>query len=167
MTQKRHTNHLAAFLTPDTNTPLSDSFLKPVFIGMPVVTKHAGRDIAAQMITIAESYLVDLGEQLQALNNDGQYVSLNVEKHIFELRQDLVKRKKFLLFNWDPSHRNALADKEGQKSYFDEVLETVQWIFKHIGKLKSSIEIIDTKIEMQVTANTLKSISPCVQKRGT
>ena len=63
MTQKRHTNHLAAFLTPDINALLSDSFLKPVFVGMPVVNKHGGRDIAEQMIKIAESYLSNLEEQ--------------------------------------------------------------------------------------------------------
>ena len=91
------------------------------------------------MIKIAEAYLLNLEDQLQALNNDGQYVSLNVKKHFFELRKDLVKRKRFLLFNWDPSHRNALADKdarkevEGQQSYFSDVLQTVQWTFKHIG----------------------------------
>ena len=64
MTQKRHINHLTAFLTPDISAPLSDFLLKPVFIGMTVVSKHAGRDIAEQMIKIAEAYLVDLGEQL-------------------------------------------------------------------------------------------------------
>ena len=139
MTQKRHTNHLAAFLTPDISAPLSDSLLKPVFIGMPVVTKHSGHDIAEQMLKIAEAYLVNLEEQLQALNNDGQYFGLNVEKHIYALRRDLVKKKNFLLFNWDPSHRNALADKDAckeqknQNSYFNDVLQTVQWTFKHMG----------------------------------
>ena len=81
MTQKRHTNHLAAFLTPDVNAPLTDSFLKPVFIDMPVVDKHAGYDIAEQMLNIADAYLVDLGEQLQSFNNDGQYFGLNIKKH--------------------------------------------------------------------------------------
>ena len=76
-----------------------------------------------------------------------------MEKHFFELRRDLEKRKRFLLFNWDPSHRNALADKDarkeqdGQKSYFNEVLETVQWTFKHIGMLKYSNEILKTNTE--------------------
>ena len=139
MTQKRHTNHLAAFLTPDVDAPLSESFLKPVFADMPVVDKHGGREIAEQMLQIAECYLVDLSEQLQAFNNDGQYFGLNVKKHIFELRKDLIKRKDFILFNWDPSHRNALADKDArkeqkeEKSYFNEVLETVQWTFRNIG----------------------------------
>ena len=139
MTQKRHTNHLAAFLTPDVESPLSDSFLKPVYVGMPVVDKHGGRDIAEQMLKIAETYLDDLGEQLQAFNNDGQYFGLNVAKHIFELREHLTKKKNFIMFNWDPSHRNALADKDARKeqkqerSYFNDVLETVQWIFKNVG----------------------------------
>ena len=82
---------------------------------MPIVDKHGGRDIAEQMIKTAESYLEDLGEQLQAFNNDGQYFGLNVPKNIFELREDLQKRKNFIMFNWDPSHRNALADKDARK----------------------------------------------------
>ena len=136
---KRHTNHLAAFLTPDVNAPLTDSFLKPVFIDMPVVDKHAGYDIAEQVLNIADAYLVDLGEQLQSFNNDGQYFCLNIKKHIFKQRQSLQKRKRFILFYWDPSHRNALADKDARKeqkqeqSYFNEVLETVQWVFKNVG----------------------------------
>ena len=91
------------------------------------------------MVKIAEAYLVDLGEQLQALNNDGQYVGLNVGKHFYELRKDLQRRTKILLFNWDPSQRNALADKDARRSqdyresYFNNVLETMQWGFKHIG----------------------------------
>ena len=32
--------------------------------------KHGGRDTAKQMIKIAESYLSNLEDQLQALNND-------------------------------------------------------------------------------------------------
>ena len=101
--------------------------------------KHGVRDTAKQMIKIAESYLSNLEDQLQALNNDGQYFGLNVERHFYDLRKDLTKRKNFLIFNWDPSHRNALTDKdarsveEGQQSYFSEVLQTVQWTFKHIG----------------------------------
>ena len=139
MTTKRHTNHLAAFLTPDVNAPLSDTFLKPVFIGMPIVYKHGGLEIAEQMIKIAEAYLVNLGEQLQALNNDGQYVGLNIKKHFFEIRKDLQKRKSFLIYNWDPFHRNNLADKDARKeereesSYFNESLDTVQWVLKNIG----------------------------------
>ena len=156
MTQKRHTNHLAAFLTPDTTAPLTDSLLKPVFVGMPVVSKHAGMDIADQMIKIAEAYLVDLGQHLQALNNDGQYFGLNVEKHFYELRKDLVKRKEFLLFSWDPSQRNALADKdarkeqEDQKSYFNDVLETVQWSFRHIGYGKHFEEYLSICSELDI-----------------
>ena len=91
MTQKRHTNHLAAFRTPDTTAPLTDSLLKLVFVGMPVVTRHTGVNIAEQMIKIAVAYLVDQGSQLQAFNNDGEYVSLNVKKHFFKLRKNLVK----------------------------------------------------------------------------
>ena len=157
MTQKRHTNHLAAFLTPDVKSPLSDSFLKPVYIGMPIVDKHGGRDIAGQMIKTAESYLEDLGEQLQAFNNDGQYFGLNVAKHIFELREDLQKRKNFIMFNWDPSHRNALADKdarkeqkEGRRSYFNEVLETVQWTFKNVGYGKHFEEYLEICKELNI-----------------
>ena len=156
MTQKRHTNHLAAFLTPDINALLSDSFLKPVFVGMPVVNKHGGRDIAEQMIKIAESYLSSLEDQLQALNNDGQYFGLNVERHFYDLRKDLTKRKNFLIFNWDPSHRNALADKdarnveEGQQSYFSEVLQTVQWTFKHIGYGKHYEEYLSICEELDI-----------------
>ena len=81
---------------------------------MPLVTKHSGRDIAEQMLKIAEAYLANLEEQLQALNNDGQYFGLNAEKYIYALRRDLVKKKNFLLFNWDPSHTNALADKDAR-----------------------------------------------------
>ena len=156
MTQKRHTNHLAAFLTPDTTTPLTDSLVKPVFVGMPVVTRHAEVDIAQRMTKIAEAYLVDSGEQLQALNNVGQYLGLNVKKHFFELRKDLVKRKDFLLFNWDPSHRNALADKdarkeqENQKSYFNDVLHTVQWSFRHIGYGKHFEEYLAICKELEI-----------------
>ena len=156
MTQKRHTNHLAAFLTPDINALLSDSFLKPVFVGMPVVNKHGGRDIAEQMIKIAESYLSNLEDQLQALNNDGQYFGLNVERHFYDLRKDLTKRKNFLIFNWDPSHRNALADKdarsveEGQQSYFSEVSQTVQWTFKHIGYGKHYEEYLSICAELDI-----------------
>ena len=94
MTQKRHTNHFAAFLTPDIEAPLSDSFLKPVFIGMPVVTKPSGLDIAEQMLKIAEAYLVDLEEQLQAFNNDGQYFGLNVEKTCLQFEKRLGKEEK-------------------------------------------------------------------------
>ena len=62
-----------------------------------------------------------------------------MSKHIFELREELAKRKNFIMFNWDPSHRNVLADKNARKeqkegkSYFNDVLETVQWIFKNVG----------------------------------
>ena len=139
MTQKRHTNHLAVFITPDVQAPLSDSFLKPVYVGMPIVSKHAGVDIAEQILNIAEKFLDDLDEQLQAFNNDGQYFGLNLSKHVFELRENLKNRVEFIVFNWDPSHRNALADKDARKehkedkSYFNEVLDTVQWVFKNIG----------------------------------
>ena len=64
--KKRHTNHLAAFRTPNTIAPLTVSLLKPVFVGMPVVTRHTVVDIAEQTIKIAVAHLVDLRWQLQA-----------------------------------------------------------------------------------------------------
>ena len=138
MSPKRHTNHLSAFLTPDVDAPLADSLLKPVFIGMPIVDKHGGKEIAEQMIKVAESYLADLGEQLQAFNNDGQYFGLNIKKHVFEQRKELELREEFLLFNWDPAHRNALGDKDARDEssgikFFNDTLLTIQWIFKHVG----------------------------------
>ena len=108
------------------------------------------------MLKIAEAYLVDLEEQLQAFNNDGQYFGLNVEKHVYNLRKDLAKKKNFLLFNWDPSHRNALADKDARKeqknqnSYFNDVLQTVQWCFKHIGYGKNFEEYLALCKELDI-----------------
>ena len=90
------------------------------------------------MIKVAESYLADLGEQLQAFNNDGQYFGLNIKKHVFEQREELEHREEFLLFNWDPAHRNALGDKDARDEssgikFFNDALLTIQWIFKHVG----------------------------------
>ena len=50
---------------------------------MPVVDKHAGYDLAEQMLYITDAYLVYLGEQLQSFNNDGQYFGLNLKKAYF------------------------------------------------------------------------------------
>ena len=138
MSPKRHTNHLSAFFTPHVEAPLADSFLKPVFIGMPIVDKHGGKDIAEQMIKVAEVYLGDLAEQVQAFNNDGQYFGFNVKRHVFEQRPELELRKEFLLFNWDLAHRNALGDKDARSEssvimFFNDKLSTIQWIFKHVG----------------------------------
>ena len=79
-----------------------------------------------------------------------------MERHFYDLRKDLTKRKNFLIFNWDPSHRNALADKdarnveEGQQSYFSEVLQTVQWTFKHIGYGKHYEEYLSICEELDI-----------------
>ena len=95
---------------------------------------------------------------MQAFNNDGQYFGLNVAKHIFELRENLQKRKDFIMFNWDPSHRNALADKDArkeqkeEKSYFNEVLETVQWTFKNVGYGKHFEEYLAICKELDIDA---------------
>ena len=40
------TNHLPDFILTDVQAHFSDSFLKPVYVGMPIVSKHAGVDIA-------------------------------------------------------------------------------------------------------------------------
>ena len=81
---------------------------------------------------------------------------MNIAKHIFEIREDLQKRKNFITFNWDPSHRNALADKDARKeqkegrSYFNEVLETVQWTFKNVGYGKHFEEYLEICKELNI-----------------
>jgi len=83
MTMKRQTGHLAAAITPDVNAPLSESFMKPVFLGMPRVTKHTGIEISQQMIEVLDIFLSNVDEQLQSVSNDGQYIHLGIKKNTF------------------------------------------------------------------------------------
>ena len=88
MTIKHRTNHLSAIITPDPNAPIDCDLLKAVYAGMPVVTKHSGKDIMEQILSIAEKYSENLVEQLQAFNNDGQYAEggSNIKKHLYFLQ---------------------------------------------------------------------------------
>ena len=77
-----------------------DGSFKSVFIDMSVVDKHAGYDMAEQMLNIADAYLIwsDLGEQLQSFNIDGQYFGLNIKKSIFLRQRKTFKSKRGLFY---------------------------------------------------------------------
>jgi hypothetical protein len=95
MTRKHRTTHLSALITPDPGAPLKYDFLKAVYIGMLVVTKHKGHDIMGQMFDLADEYSKDLEEQLQGFNTDGQYHEggLNINKHFYQMRTEFIKLK--------------------------------------------------------------------------
>ena len=48
MTMNRKTGHIAGAITPDLGAPLSEPFLKPNFLGMPVTRHHDGIGLAKQ-----------------------------------------------------------------------------------------------------------------------
>ena len=77
---KRKTGHIAAVVTPDINSPLSNDFLKPVFMAMPVTHQHDGSGITKQIVSILDQFLADIIQQIQAMSHDGQYLHLNIKK---------------------------------------------------------------------------------------
>ena len=168
MTNKHRTNHLSAFITPDISAPLTDDFLKPVYIGMPVVKKHKGHDIMEQMLEIAEQKCENLSEQLQAFNNDGQYAEsgLNIKKHFYLLRPEFNQLKDWVMFNWDPAHINNLGDKDArkqlkdhEKSNFQVALDAVQWAFHHITYGKHYEEYLEFCKENSINPRSPLSFS--------
>ena len=119
MTMKKKTGHISAVITPDVESPLSEPFLKPVFLGMPVTRHHDGRGLSEQMLGIMDMYLGQVEEQLQAVSTDGQYVILNIRKHFMELRQGLKEKSDWLMFHHDPAHRINLASNDASKDMKD------------------------------------------------
>ncbi len=150
MTMKKKTGHIAVVITPDTNAPLSEDFLKPVFLGMPVTRHHDGRALSEQMLNILDQYLTNVEEQLQAVSNDGQYIHLNVKMHFMQLREGFKDKKEWLKFYHDPAHRINLASNDASKDNTDdthaegslsEVTKLVQKVNKHVGYGKHNLEL--------------------------
>ena len=162
MTMKRQTGHLAAAITPDVNAPLSGSFMKPVFLGMPRVTKHTGLEISLQMIEILNLFLANVDEQLQSVSNDGQYIHLGIKKHFLELRKGFEDQMNWLLFSWDPAHKLSLGDHDARKNDKDgtkqegslsDVLDQVKAMFTHVSYGKHYEEYVSICKELGLTVN--------------
>ena len=150
MTMKRKTGHIAGVITPDVEAPLSEPLLKPVFLAMPVTRHHDGESIATQMLSIMDQYLADVEEQVQSICNDGQYIHLNIKKHMMELRKELQDKSEWILFSHDPAHRINLGSNDATKDNRDktkkagsltEVFELVQKINKHVLYGKHNLEL--------------------------
>lgn len=150
MTMKRKTGHIAGAITPDVNAPLSQPFLKPVFLGMPVTRHHDGIGLAKQMLNTLDQYLGEVEEQLQSVCNDGQYIHLNIKKHMNDLRRGLKDKSEWILFSHDPAHRINLSANDATKDNPDgtrregslqEIFDLVQRINKHVTYGKHNLEL--------------------------
>ena len=103
MTMKRKTGHIMAVITPDIKASLSEPLMKPVVLGMPVMTQHDGRGLAKQMLDMQELYLGNVEEQVQSINTDGQYVHLNIKKHFQDLNSSFQVKSAWFFFQLGPS----------------------------------------------------------------
>ena len=109
------TGHIAGVITPDVEAPLTGPLLKPVFLAMPVARVHDGLGLAKQINSILDGYLDDIEEQVQSFNHDGQYVHLNIKKHIMELRRGFKDKAEWILFSHDAAHRINLGSNDASK----------------------------------------------------
>ena len=150
MTMKKKTGHIAGVITPDIPAPLSEPFLKSVFLAMPIARYHDGEGLAKQILEIMQLFLSDVTKQVQSVCNDGQYVHLNIKKHLQSLVPEFKDQEKWLMFSWDPSHRIALASNDASKNNTDgskaegslkDVFDLVQTINKHVGYGKHNLEL--------------------------
>ena len=150
MTMKKKTGHISGVITPDIPAPLSEPFLKSVFLAMPIARYHDGEGLAKQILEIMQLFLSDVTKQVQGICNDGQYVHLNIKKHLQSLVPEFKDQEKWLTFSWDPSHRIALASNDASKNNTDgsksegslkDVFDLVQTINKHVGYGKHNLEL--------------------------
>ena len=150
MTMKKKTGHIAGVITPDISTPLSEPLLKPVFLAMPITRNHDGEGLAKQILEIMNLFLSDVTKQVQSVCNDGQYVHLNIKKHLQTLVPDFKDQENWLQFSWDPAHRIALASNDATKNNADgtktegslkDVFDLVQTINKHVSYGKHNLEL--------------------------
>ena len=146
MTMKKKTGHIAGVITPDVSAPISEPFLKPVFLAMPIARFHDGEGLSKQM----QLFLSNVSEHIQGISTDGQYVHLNIKKHFQNLEPDFKDKEKWIIFSWDPAHRIALASNDASKDNKDgskkegslkDVFELVQKINKHVGYGKHNLEL--------------------------
>ena len=98
MTMKKKTGHIAGVITTDVSAPISEPFLKPVFLAMPIARFHDGEGLSKQMLEIMQLFLSNVSEQAQGISTDGQYVPLNIKKHFEGLVPDLKIRKSRFFF---------------------------------------------------------------------
>ena len=150
MTMKKKTGHIAGVITPDVSAPISEPFLKPVFLAMPIARFHDGEGLSKQILQIMQLFLSNVSEQVQGISNDRQYVHLNIKKHLESLVPEFKDQEKWILFSWDPAHRIALASNDASKDNKDgskkegslkDVFELVQKINKHVGYGKHNLEL--------------------------
>jgi hypothetical protein len=150
MTMKKKTGHISGGITPDVNAPLSEPLLKPVFFAMPIARYHSGEGLAKQMLEIMQLFISDVTKQVQGICNDGQYVHLDIKKHLENLVIEFQDQENWLMFSWDPSHRIALASNDASKDNTDgskkegslkDVFDLVQTINKHVGYGKHNLEL--------------------------
>ena len=150
MTMKHKTGHIAGVITPDVDAPLAGPLMKPVFLAMPVTRAHDGHGLAEQILSILDGYIDDVVEQVQTFNHDGQYVHLNIKKHIMEIRRGFVDKSEWMFFSHDPAHRINLGSNDASKDNRDgsrkagslqETFELVQKINKHVTYGKHNLEL--------------------------
>ena len=150
MTMKRKTGHITGVITPDVEAPLSETLLKPVFLAMPVTRHHDGVGLATQMLTTMDLFLSDVEEQVQSICNDGQYVHLNIKKHMMDLHKGFKDKSEWILFSHDPAHRINLGSNDATKDNPDgtkkegslkDIFDLVQKINKHVLYGKHNLEL--------------------------
>ena len=102
------------------------------------------------MLKLIQLFLSDVTKQVQSVCNDGQYVHLNIKKHLLSLVPEFKDQEKWLMFSWDPSHRIALASNDASKNNTDgskaegslkDVFDLVQKINIHVGYGKQNLEL--------------------------
>ena len=53
------------------------------------------------------------------MSHDGQYLHLNIKKHLLEIRKGFKDKVNWILFHHDPAHRINLASNDASKDNKD------------------------------------------------
>ena len=102
------------------------------------------------LVSKCQKIFKNVEEQVQSFNHDGQYIHLNIKKHIMELRRGFRDKTEWLLFSHDPAHRINLGSNDATKDNKDgsriegslqDTFELVQNINKHVTYGKHNLEL--------------------------
>ena len=90
--------------------PDSDASICFVYLGQPVVKDHSGKGIAQSILDQILRFKIK-DSQVDGASFDGQYFSLNVPDHMYQL----YELPSTFLATWDPLHKAGLVDNRIRK----------------------------------------------------
>ena len=135
------------FVMAITMVPDAPELLQTIYLGLPVVKRHCGMDIAESIKTLLDERQLT-ANQIVGASADGQYIHLGVEECLQSLYGDSLNCH----MSWDPMHKAGLVDKHIEKPEFkwmSDVLALCQDLYTQFNWGAAYERYIDAGDEIQ------------------